>query len=163
MESKPENTYDFLWQVHQREKNNTELQPIPKAFYKESMENINNIRPDAMNNNRLRENALKLLNEITERRKQKILIYVAYKKPLPQSNIEEEMNLYSSLLNIVKDNTFTQQCVQVGCRLKVLSEVPEIMLPSGAKVGPLSKDQIIELSNREDIEYMKGNGICENT
>ena len=35
MDLNDNNFYDFLWQSHQKEKNTTELQPLPQNFYSE--------------------------------------------------------------------------------------------------------------------------------
>lgn len=45
--------------------------------------------------------------------------------------------------------------------LKSLHEMPQIMLPSGAKLGPINKEQIIKIENEEDAEFLIKNSICE--
>lgn len=161
MEFNNDNFYDFLWQAHQKEKNTTELQQLPQNFYSEMNKIIRGIESEGLGNNpKTRENALKLLNEIIERRKQKILIYVAYKKQPPQSNIVEELDFYNSVINVTKVHAFLSNS-SASKKFKAVGELPEIVLPSGSKVGPLSKDQIIELNNREDIDYVTSNGVCE--
>jgi hypothetical protein len=161
MEFNDDNFYDFLWQAHQKEKNTTELQSLPQNFYTGMNTVIKKIDTEGLGNNpKTRENALKLLNEIIERRKQKILIYIAYKKQPPQSNIIEEADFYNSIVSVTKKNAFLSDGVATK-KFKVIGDLPEIVLPSGSKVGPLSKDQIIELNNREDIEYVTSNNVCE--
>jgi hypothetical protein len=160
MEYNAGNFYDVLWQAHQKEKNATELQPLPNNFYKDMNEIIAKIDPQDHSNPKLKENSARLMNELIERRKQKILIYVAYKKHPPQSNLPEEEAFYTSLLEVTKTQNFIGG-TKSATRLKVLNELPQISLPSGSQVGPLSKNQIIELNNREDIEYLTSNGVCE--
>jgi hypothetical protein len=42
-------------------------------------------------------------------------------------------------------------------------DIPEIMLPSGGKLGPLKKDQRLDMKFSEaDLDFLLSNAICAN-
>ena len=118
-------TYDFLWQAYQKEKQTNQLLLIPKTFYEDSINFINNIKPDA-NGYSTKDISIKLLNDFFERRKQKILIYIAYNKQLPQPISNNEIEFYNKLLQTMKSEKldFTMQEKHMAYELKSIKEIP---------------------------------------
>ena len=134
------NVYETLWQVTQKEKQTNELQLLPKTFYNDINEFIRSFDGKELSDEdlNLKRNTIKLLNDLHERRKQKILIYVAYKKQMPQPAIQSEQDFYKKLSQVASENKidFTVMQKPNTFLLKSLQSIPEIMLPSGRKVGP---------------------------
>lgn len=158
--------YDLLWQFVQKERQTNELQPLPKTFYDDmrtalSTTEDKNLTEDEINT---KKNALRLMSEIYERRKQKILIYVAYKKQLPQPAIQAEQQFYNTLIETTNNNKLDMQRPKEGGKqtLQTLQALPEIILPSGKKIGPLEKDQTVVIdADEEDIKFLVSNTICK--
>jgi len=66
------------------------------------------------------------------------------------------------VLNTVKSEKI--DILQHGRNTRVLrsmKDIPEIVLPSGNRIGPLKKDQIIEKLSEQDTNYLTENTICE--
>lgn len=156
-------TYDYLWQAYQKEKQTNQLLLIPKTFYDDVIKFISTstqTNPEVS----LKENTINLINNFFEKRKQKIILYVAYNRPLPQPISSNELEFYNKLLQITKetrlDLTYSKTDLKTNS-LKSIRDIPEIILPSGGKVGPLKKDQIIEMADEQDKTYLVENNICE--
>jgi DNA replication initiation complex subunit (GINS family) len=162
---KDELSYDILWQTYQKEKLSNELQLIPRTFYEDMKEFINSSfgKEKGEEGQVQKENATRLLYNIFERRKQKIIIYAAYGKSLPNTVSTQEAAFYEKILKVIKETTVENipdnKIEQIA--LKSLQNLPEILLPSGRKVGPLEKEQIIEVKNKEDTNFLINNGICK--
>lgn len=160
-------TYEYLWELVQREKQTNQLQPISKTFYKDALLFLNPANESTGQSDRnLKENGLKLLNDLFEKRKQKILIYIAYNKSLPQPTSNLEADFYNRVSEIAIANKIDS--AEIANRLsktslRSLKDIPEIVLPSGAKIGPFIKNQTIELKdpNDLDVEFLVNNTICE--
>ncbi len=156
--------YELLWEMSQKERQTNELLLLPKNFYDEIsvfIKELENATSDEQIN--MKRNAQRLLSELQERRKQKIIIYVAYKRSIPQPAIQEEEDLYSRILAAANGpNTAKTQATQANEKaLKLLQPIPEIILPSGKKVGPFLKGQVIEIEERSDKEFLISNMICQ--
>lgn len=153
-------SYDYIWQAYQKEKQTNQLLLVSKTFYDDAVEFINRQKTA---DTTLKENATRLLTEFFEKRKQKILIYIAYNRQLPQPISNNELEFYNRVLNTVKSEQV--DLVQHGKQnvhvLKSIKDIPEIMLPSGSKIGPLKKDQIVEKLSEQDSNYLLENTICE--
>jgi len=69
------NIYDTLWQVTQKEKQVNELQLLPKTFYDEVTNFIKSFEAKDLSEEdmNLKKNAIRLLGELQERRKQRYL------------------------------------------------------------------------------------------
>jgi hypothetical protein len=156
-------SYDTLWQLAQKERQSNELQPLSKTFYEDTKEFINTLsKGQSEEDENTKKNAIKLVNEIHERRKQKILIYVAYKRQLPQPSIPTEQAFYNELVEYASKNRLDAQGKANKQTMTVLQTIPEIILPSGNKLGPLERDQTIEISaNEDDIRFLISNTICK--
>ena len=159
-------TYEMLWQITQRERQTNELQPLPKSFYDDVSEFIKSYSNRELTEEEanVKKNALRLANELYERRKQKILIYVAYKRTMPQPAIPRELEFYNRLLEMSDQNrvdTDKSQGAKVQT-LRSLQAIPQIILPSGRKAGPFEKGQLVEIPNdEEDIKFLINNTICQ--
>lgn len=156
-------TYDYLWQAYQKEKQTNQLLLIPKTFYEDIFKFINSVQSSTSFNQTTKDNTIMLVNDFFDKRKQKILIYIAYNKQLPQPISNNELEFYNKLLQIVKEEKLdlTTQAKAKTNSLKSMKDIPEIILPSGNKIGPLSKNQIIEIENQQDKSYLLENTICE--
>jgi hypothetical protein len=158
--------YEFLWQVIQKEKQANELQVLPKTFYQDVAVFLKNFDKKDLGDEdaTIKKNTLKMINDLYERRKQKILIYVAYKKPIPQPAIPQELEFYNKAVELASANRLDIDG-QNGKNIimRSLQAIPEIILPhSGKKVGPFEKDQMVEIGNdEEDIKFLINNTICQ--
>jgi len=155
-------SYNYLWQAYQKEKQTNQLLLIPKTFYQDTIEHINKSKADTNTNPIILENTTKLLNEFFEKRKQKIMVYVAYNKQPPKPIADNELEFYNKLLQITKSETlkFEKEIKQTHT-LKSIKDIPEIILPSGSRIGPLKKDQTIDAISEQDKNYLIENTICE--
>jgi DNA replication initiation complex subunit (GINS family) len=154
--------YEGLWQAAYKEKKTNELQILPKTFYSDMISYINSLKDDE-ETREVKSNAFKLLEDLFDRRKQKILIYIAHNKPLPQPIIEAEQDFYDTVLNIYKSKNLDHGIMPKVVNeetLSVVKDIPEIMLPSGTKIGPLKKGDRVPVSDTEDIEFLKSASIC---
>jgi len=156
-------TYDYLWQAYQKEKQTNQLLLVPKTFYEDSFEFITNLKTTKDHDPTVVENATRLLNDFFDKRKQKILIYIAYNRQLPQPISNNELEFYNKTLQIVKSEKLDLivQQKNITLTLKSIKDIPEIILPSGNKIGPLKKDQIVDATNEQDRKYLMENTICE--
>jgi DNA replication initiation complex subunit (GINS family) len=152
-------SYDYLWQAYQKEKQTNQLLLLSKTFYEDVNEFI--ILGGKNKGSSLYENTQKLLDEFFEKRKQKILIYIAYNRPLPQPISNIELEFYNKILQTVKSERLTAQGKETRPTiLKSAKDIPEIILPSGRKFGPLKKDQKIGSIEEQDKVYLLENTIC---
>ena len=109
----------------------------------------------------IKANIIKISNDIFNRRKQKVLLYVAYKRPLPSQSPAIESRIYESISETMncglegKINAVTEQAMEV------LDNIPEVMMPNGSKIGPLSKGQRISITNNEEAKFLVEAGICK--
>lgn len=158
-----EMSYNYLWQAYQKEKQTNQLLLIPKTFYQDTVEYINKSKASQNPNTTMIENTTKLLNEFFEKRKQKIMIYVAYSKPLPKPVADNENEFYNRILQLSKSEVLelSAPLKKEMAALKSIKDIPEIILPSGNRIGPLKKDQVIDAISEQDRNYLIENTICE--
>jgi DNA replication initiation complex subunit (GINS family) len=165
-------SYDYLWQIYQKEKQTNQLLLIPRTFYSDSLEFVNTLKTTKDVNLLLVDNTIKVLSDLFEKRKQKIIIYAAYEKQLPQSVANVETDFYNKILLLSKSEKLeistkperleaTKQSKANIYTLKSIKDIPEIVLPSGNKIGPLTKNQVIDTENEQDKSYLLENTICE--
>jgi hypothetical protein len=154
-------TYETIWQVWQKEKNSGELQQIPKTFYTDCQKFTENAGQPTTTEPDKRQNAEKLVKEIITKRKQKILIALAYNKQTIPTEIPQEISFYNSIKEILGNHEFKPGNPEQRKVLVALSDLPQIILPSGAKLGPFKKGQPVNTESQKDTEYLIGNSICE--
>ncbi|MEM3791467.1 MAG: hypothetical protein QXL16_01935 [Candidatus Micrarchaeaceae archaeon] len=130
-------TAAYLMGILKQEKSTGELLSLDSDFY--SSFDLKGATEEE------RKNIEYLLQLIKEKRLQKILVYIAYNKPLPGTVPKEEESLYNRIVEIIKENRGSEKRIK---RIKVIKDVPEIVVPSGEKIGPFSKGQIIELEEK---------------
>ncbi|MDE1832825.1 MAG: hypothetical protein KGH58_00200 [Candidatus Micrarchaeota archaeon] len=154
-------SYDYLWQTLENEKRTNQLTQIPKTFYTDTITFINSIDQNTREAN-LRNNAVRLLTELFEIRKQKILVYVAYNKHVPQQIAANEQEFYSRISEISRNNRIELNQSSGGSarKAKSIMDIPEILLPSGNKAGPFKKEQIITMDNETDLKFLVDSSIC---
>lgn len=153
-------SYDYVWRTYQKEKQTNQLLQISKTFYQDISEYLKK----ATLNDQQKVNMERILFALSEKRKQKIFLYAAYNKPLPQPVSNSEQEFYNKLSELTKTYRVDESDAQNKRTklMKSLTDIPEIILPSGKKVGPFKKNDIVELQNQEgDIEYLLKNTICE--
>jgi len=157
-------TYDYLWEIYQKEKQTNQLLPISKTFYTDAQVFINKLNPTNETDTTTKTNSINILNNIFEKRRQKILIYIAYGKPLPQPVSSQEQDFCDRVTDVLKVNKLDSTNIKTADRvmLRSLKDMPEVILPSGNKAGPFKKNQTIELGSQDsDIEFLLNNAICE--
>lgn len=144
-----------LFSSLQNEKKTGELVALPKDFYKK-VEHY--IKIDLQNGEDPKTaNFKKLLANLRERRTQKLLIYLAYNKQLPTQIPEEEEELYNRIRKLL-ENTGNPEKIR---KIKILSELPELMMPSGEKLGPYKQNQIIDITKTNEVEFLLNNKLGE--
>ncbi|MGI0100675.1 MAG: hypothetical protein ACREBH_03090 [Candidatus Micrarchaeaceae archaeon] len=155
-------SYDYIWQAYQKEKQTNQLLLISKNFYDEVAIFINNTKIESKDNRLIIENTSRITADFFEKRKQKILVYVAYNKQLPQPIGANETEFYNKILQIVKSEKLDLSNFKKDqCTMKSIKDIPEIILPSGNKIGPLKMDQTLDIINEQDQTYLIQNAICE--
>jgi DNA replication initiation complex subunit (GINS family) len=156
--------YEMIWQIYQKEKQSNELQLIPKTLYEDVVILINELKKQKTEDTDLQvSNAQRLINSIFEKRKQKILLYVAYGKQMPGQSPRQDEELYNEVLAVLKSKQLSTAQVEEQKTLIAIQKIPEIMLPSGNKEGPFEKDQLVNVKSRskEDINFLINNNICK--
>lgn len=158
---KDELTYDIVWQVYQKEKQTNKLFPLQKDFYSEVEKLAVNKSMNNNGNNIPLVNIHHLIKKIKEKRKQKILLYVAYDKQIDHPIPTEEYNLYNKITKIFTETGTIKPDEHLNQKLNILQDIPEIFLPSGNKIGPLKKSEKIQINNKADEEFLITNMLCE--
>ena len=74
------------------------------------------------------------------------------------------MEFYNCLLKITSSYRIEEgKEIKSNKLLRSITDIPEIILPSGKKLGPLKKDEILDMQGpAADITYLISNAICEN-
>jgi GINS complex subunit Sld5. len=151
-------TPEVIFSKLQAERKTGELLPLPVDFYEQIDKEIENLKKNqSVEGKQYLENFTRLVNQLRERRTQKLLIYLAYNKQLPQPIPRSEENLFKKIKAIMNEETKSVQAK----RIKINLDIPEIITPDGNKIGPFSKDQIIEINDDKQIEYILRNKIGE--
>jgi DNA replication initiation complex subunit (GINS family) len=157
-------TYDLLWQILQKEKQSNEIQMVPRTFFSDIAGIIRTLEKEKTEENeQVKSNMIKLSNDLYERRKQKILIYIAYGRQLPQPLPQEEVGFYGRITEAFKSNQFASYLSSESRKsmLESLYDIPEMLLPSGNKIGPLSKAQTIVVESNDDATFLINNALCK--
>jgi len=150
---------EFIFSVLQKEKATGELMSLQRDFYSQvelfigALEKTSHVDE----NRRQLENATKMFASLKEKRKQKLLLYVAYNKPLPPIIPEEEENLYNEIRQILNKN---DNQVKIS-RVKITSDIPEVLTSKGRRIGPYKQGEIIEISDSNDADFIVKNKIGE--
>lgn len=145
-----------LFSILSKEKETGELLPLPTDFYQQIESLILSLSSSDVPKQE-EANLQKMVAQLKEKRRQKILIYLAYNRPLPRPVPQEEENLYNEILKILNKDASKTSVFKV----KILTDLPEIVTPEGKKLGPFSKDQVVELTDRKDVDFILVNKIGE--
>ena len=151
-------TAEFLFSQLKAERSTGELTPLPENFYLQAKEELDKMKSQGKNESDLKqaENAASMFASLKERRKQKLLIYLAYGKQLPQPAPREEALLYAQLSEVLKGERNSTKVA----RLKILADVPEVITTEGKKIGPFKKGEVVEATHNGDVEFMLKNSIA---
>ena len=136
------------------EQKSGEIAPLPKEFYlkiNEKLKTYGSADSDEY------KNLTKLYNSIKDRRTQKILVYLAYNKELPRPLPAEDEDLYIQIKNIINKSGGESK----PSKLKVSKTIPQIVAPSGNKLGPYEQNEIIYVYDRADAKFMVENKLGE--
>ena len=104
-------------------------------------------------------NIQKVVNSLKERRRQKILVYLAYNKELPRPLPLEEEDLYIQIKNILNKSNSEPK----PSKVKIAKTIPQIVAPSGSKLGPYEQNEIIYIYDRADAKFIVENKLGEIT
>jgi DNA replication initiation complex subunit (GINS family) len=153
-------SYDYIWNLCQKEKQTNQLLPLGRNFYADIQEYMSK---SALTSPQ-KENMEKILLNLFEKRKQKLFLYMAYNKQPPSQLDATESDFYTRLLEITTAYRIDKgNEIKSNKLLRSITDIPEIVLPSGKKIGPLKKDEILDMNNSAaDITYLISNAICEN-
>lgn len=135
-----------LFDVLKQEKARGELMPLPKDFYRRFSQN-----------ERASQNISKTLFSLKEKRTQKLLVYMAYGKQLPQPLPAEEEEAYNRIKQILKK----ENADKTSTKIKINTDLPEILTPNNSKLGPFKQNEIVELREPQDIKFIIENKIGE--
>lgn len=144
-------TSEEIFNLLKSEKKTGEIIPLRKTFYKEAEELAKQQTQEQS------QNTERALNIIKEKRTQKILIYLAYDKALPQPLPQEEEETYARIEQII--NKANPQAKTR--KIKITAHIPEIITSTGNKLGPYEQNEIIELYDNSDIKFIIDNKIGE--
>ena len=103
------------------------------------------------------QNKITTLNTLKAKRTQKLLIYIAYNKPLPAPLPYEEEHLYSQIQGIINKEVQTPRSTKV----RILIKIPEIITTKGNKVGPFNEGEVMQVEDPVDVEFIINNKIGE--
>ena len=153
-------TSETIFSRVQTEKVTGELQPLQKDFYVQAVVFINTLEKEPTTEKaKQAENTKRMIAILRERRKQKLLVYLAYDRPLPQQMPEEEEVLYNEIIKLLTKDIPNSKL----SRLKITTNIPEVITAEGRKIGPYRQGEVIEVSNSGDAEFIVKNKIGEIT
>jgi DNA replication initiation complex subunit (GINS family) len=150
---------ELLFSLLQHEKATGELQQLQPDFYAQVNRFLDSLMSnrDSEEQSRQFENTKRMLASLAEKRKQKILLYIAYSKPLPAIVPVEDEKLYNDIRELLASGGSNQKI----SRLKIKSDIPEVLTTEGRRIGPFRQGEIVEVSDSSDIEFMIKNKIGE--
>lgn len=156
-------SYDYIWNLCQKEKQTNQLLQLSKSFYSDLMEYMEKTTLTEPQ----RANMEKIVVNLFEKRKQKIFLYLAYNKQPPSQIDGSELEFYNQLLGVSGKYKLTVvPKIKSNKLLRSITDIPEIILPSGKKLGPLKKNEILDMQETDgmadDVRYLINNAICEN-
>ncbi|MCL5239283.1 MAG: hypothetical protein M1286_02315 [Candidatus Marsarchaeota archaeon] len=153
-------TTEGLFSALQQEKSAGELMPLQHDFYAQAQVFLSSLKKDQTpDGTRALDNTEKILATLKNRRKQKILLYIAYNKPLPAPVPAEDEVLYNKIFAVMNK---TDGGIKVS-RMRITSDVPEVLTSKGKKIGPFKQGEIIEVMDNEDADFIIKNRIGEAT
>lgn len=152
-------TPEILFSTLQREKSTGELIALQQDFYQMAERFIRTLEDKAHTNDEKEvvENSKAMLAALVERRKQKVLLYIAYNKQLPAAIPTEEESLYNEITNVINQNMQQPK----PAKFRILADIPEVLTKQGKRIGPYKQGEVIELFDSSDAEFVAENKIGE--
>ncbi|MGA3020448.1 MAG: hypothetical protein ABSD68_00665 [Candidatus Micrarchaeales archaeon] len=151
-------TPEVLFSKLQNEKATGELLALQKDFYLSLNTLITELENTVTEEKKRQvENIKKMFFALKERRKQKVLMYLAYNKRMPQPIPDEEEDLYNEINKVLNKGASS---IKIS-RLKIISSIPEVLTANGRKIGPFKQGEVVEVSNSNDAEFILNNKIGE--
>ncbi len=147
-------TINGLLTLLRNERKSGEVITLPKDFYSKTNEKLGSYEKDTDEY----KNISKTISSIKEKRTQKILVYLAYNKDLPRPVPSEEEDLYIQIKNIINNNEGSKPT-----KVKITKTIPQIVTPSGSKVGPYEQNEIVYVYDHTDTKFIVENKIGETT
>ena len=145
-----------LYNLLKSEQKSGEVISLQKDFYLKIEEKL---KAYGSTNGDEYKNIQKVVNSLKERRKQKILVYIAYNKELPRPLPLEEEDLYIQIKNILNKSNSEPK----PSKVKIAKTIPQIVAPSGSKLGPYEQNEIIYIYDRADAKFIVENKLGEIT
>ena len=143
-----------LYVLLKTEQKTGEVIPLPEDFYLKINEKL---KANGNTDSDEYKSTLKITNSLRERRLQKILVYLAYNKELPHPLPSEEEDLYIQIKNIINKNNKEPKPEKV----KIAKTIPQIVAPSGNRLGPYEQNEIVHIYDHADAKFMIENKIGE--
>ncbi|MEM3781755.1 MAG: hypothetical protein QXT43_02225 [Candidatus Micrarchaeaceae archaeon] len=151
----PEVTAEVLFDKLLAEKATGELLPLAADFYTEA-EKYAALLSNSAGAGAEAANVQKMLLQLKEKRKQKLLVYLAFGRPLPKPVPNEEETLYNEILKIISSGNEVKVT-----KIKILVNLPEIITSEGKKIGPFKSGDVIEVTDSKDAAFIVSNKIGE--
>ena len=148
-------TVNSVTGVLKSERKTGELYPLPTNFYAVVEEKIKSY----MDGSDERKSLTKLCGLVRDIRAQKLLIYLAYGKEIPKPIPSEEEDLYMQIKKILNKNSGEAKT----SRVRVTKSIPQIVTPTGSRIGPYEQNQIVYLKEISDVKFMIDNKLGEIT
>lgn len=165
-------TYEELRRIQARERASPVLQSLPAGFYKNARKLIETKSNSLKNNFSLTdakeyESILKVVEDIYERRKQKIVLK-AIKSGVDESALaEEEKEFFSKLRKIIEEEEERFKKIIGGAaekesikRIKILKHLPKFVGTDLKVYGPYEEGVDVELPEKE-AQLLVKRGIAE--
>jgi preprotein translocase subunit Sss1 len=147
-------TLNEIAEILKNERKTGEIQPLPKDFYRQAEEILKvSGTPDSGEYS----SASKITTDLKERRTQKLMIYLAYNKPLPHPIPSEDEDLYIQIKRILGKSVSEQKSIKI----RITKKVPQVITPAGNSIGPFEQNETATLSNMEDVKFIVENKLGE--
>src|SRR5437660_698882 len=153
-----ETSIDSLFSMLQAEQKTGEILPLPKTFYKSIQKQLDSFPESSDKEGQHNKNFRKLLTNIKEKRLQKLLIYLAYNKQLPSQIPDEEEEIYLKIKKTLEKGIEHTQRLK---KIKIATEMPELVMPNGNKIGPYKHNQVVELEDANEADFLLNNKLGE--
>ena len=150
-----ENVLDSIFNRLNDEKKTGELLQLPKDFYRIADAELKNetgaSTPTEVQNHK------STLSTLKQKRKQKILIYLAYGKAMPDPIPDEEKSMYERILSFLNNGEKQQKPAMI----RIVIKIPEVITTTGSTIGPYQEGETVLITNPSDAEFIINNKIGE--
>jgi hypothetical protein len=150
-----EKVLDSLFNKFNEEKKTGELLQLPSDFYKTAESELSG--ETGTSSAAEAQNHKSTLSALKQKRRQKILIYLAYGKPLPDPIPEEERRTYERILSFLNGGEKQQKPVHI----RIVIKIPEVITTTGSTIGPYQEGETVAITNPSDAEFIINNKIGE--